>query len=67
MSNYPQYSDRARSMKVRDCDTMLSWVAAITVLIVIMAVVIGHIGYVDVAKTNPRSFASTMGAASPLR
>jgi hypothetical protein len=54
-------------MNVRDYDTMLSWVAAITALIVLMAVVIGHIGNINGAKTNPRPLASTMAAASPLQ
>lgn len=66
MSNYPQYTDRDRSVKVRNDDTLLSWVAAITVLIVIMAIVIGHRGYIDVANSNLRSVPFTTGAASPL-
>jgi len=58
--------DSERSMKVRNRDALLSWVAAITVLIVIMAIIIGHKGYVDLATSNPRSLPSTTGAASPL-
>jgi hypothetical protein len=56
MSNYyPHYTDRECSMKVHDSHTMLTWIAAlITVLIVIMAVAIvtAHKGYVDSANTT---------------
>jgi hypothetical protein len=65
MSNYPQYTDRDAPAKVRDGDGVLSWVAAITVLIVIMAIIIGHRGYIDAANNNPRSVLFTTGTSSP--
>jgi|HubBroStandDraft_2_1064218.scaffolds.fasta_scaffold4905710_1 hypothetical protein len=56
-------TDRERSMKVRNDDSVLSWVVAIAVLIAIMAIVIGHKGYVDAANGKPRLLASTTAAA----
>ena len=52
--------------RFRNDDTVLSWVVAITVLIAIMAIVIGHKGYVAAANGDPRFLASTTGAASPI-